>query len=416
MNTSAPHDDGLSAAEPGQPRPGDGRKTGIVLGLGTAQTLAWASSYYLAAFIAGPQARELGVPVNAVFAAFTASLLVAAMLGPRVGRTIDLIGGREVLGLSSLLFAGGLVVMAIAPSAAVMFAGWLIIGAGMGLGLYDAAFATLGRIYGEGARSSITGITLLAGFASTIGWPLTAYGVDAFGWRPTCLAWAGAHILIGLPLNMLMLPRMRGGVSVAQAALKPAIAMDRNMWLLGFAFAAGWVVAAALAAHLPRMLELAGANTAQVLLAGVLLGPAQVAARVLEATLLSRAHPLPTARVCMLAHPVGAGLLLAGGGVMAAPFMLLHGGGHGILTIARGTVPLAVFGAKDYGYRLGLLGAPTRIAQAFSPLAFGLIIDGIGANVLFVTSGICLAATLALFAVRLPADRAAVVDAGEPPS
>ena len=102
-----------------------------------------------------------------------------------------------------------------------------------------------------------------------------------------------------------------------------------------------------------------------------------------------------------------------GGGIMSAPFMMLHGGGHGILTIARGTVPLAVFGARDYGYRLGLLGAPTRIAQAFSPLAFGLIIDGIGANVLLVTSAICAAASLALFAVRLPEARVAVD--GEPP-
>lgn len=390
--------------------PHDWRRTGVVLGLGTTQTLAWASSYYLAAFIAAPQAADLGVSTSSIYAAFTAALLVAAVLGPRVGRTIDLLGGREVLAVSNVLFTIGLVLLGIAKSAAVLWLGWLVIGAGMGLGLYDAAFAALGRIYREKARGPITGITLLAGFASTVGWPLTAWGVETIGWRETCFAWAAAHALLGLPLNLLALPKLMQAANGAATAAAPNVRMDRNMWLLGFAFAAGWVVAAALAAHLPRLLETTGANTAQILLAGMLLGPAQVAARAIEATLLKRVQPLTTARACMLPHPVGAGLMLAGGGVMAAPFMLLHGGGHGILTVARGTVPLSVFGPRDYGYRLGLLGAPTRIAQAFSPLAFSLIIDHLGSATLYVTSAICIAASLALMAVRMPAQ----VDADKP--
>ena len=384
------------------PEAGDRRKIGLVIGLGTAQTLAWASSYYLVAFVAVPQARDLGIGVNTVYAAFTAALLVAALVGPRVGRTIDLLGGREVLAVSSLLFAAGLVVLAVAQSAWVLWGGWLLMGAGMGLGLYDAAFATLGRIYGQSARASITGITLIAGFASTVGWPLTAWGVDTIGWRDTCLAWAVAHVVLGLPLNLLVLPKFQKADEGEQAVVGPEVTMDRNMWLLGFAFAAGWVVAAALAAHLPRLLEISGASAAQALIAGMLLGPAQVVARAVEAVLMSRFHPIVSARASMLTHPVGAALLLAGGGVMAAPFVVLHGGGHGILTVARGTVPLAVFGAKDYGYRLGLLGAPTRIAQAFSPLLFSLIIDRFGAGALFVTSGICASAALAMMAVRLP--------------
>jgi MFS family permease len=164
----------------------DWRRTGVVLGLGTTQTLAWASSYYLIAFIAGPQAADVGTSTSMIFAAFTGALLVSALLGPRVGRTIDLFGGREVLAVSNLMFAAGLMVMALAEPVPVMWLGWLLMGAGMGLGLYDAAFAALGRIYGENARGPITGITLLAGFASTVGWPLTAWGVDAF--RP---AWDG---------------------------------------------------------------------------------------------------------------------------------------------------------------------------------------------------------------------------------
>lgn len=392
----------------------DWRRTGIVLGLGTAQTLAWASSYYLIAFIAGPQATDIGTSTSMIYAAFTGALLVSALLGPRVGRTIDLIGGREVLAVSNLMFAAGLMVMALAPSAPVMWFGWLLMGAGMGLGLYDAAFAALGRIYGESARGPITGITLIAGFASTIGWPLTAWGVDAFGWRPTCMGWAAAHILLGLPLNLLVLPRVVRPVAGSAVAAPPDVVMDRNMWLLAFAFAATWFVAGALTAHLPRLLEICGATTAQILLAGIVMGPAQVVARAVEATFLRRVHPLGIARVAMLGHPIGAGLVLVGGGAMAVPFMGLHGGGHGITTIARGTVPLAVFGPRDYGYRLGLLGAPTRITQAFAPLVFSLVLDHAGAASLYLTGAICIAASIALCCVKVPVRESAQVVGGGP--
>jgi|LNFM01.1.fsa_nt_gb predicted MFS family arabinose efflux permease len=400
-------------SEPSAARAGkDWRTTGIVLGLGTAQTLAWASSYYLIAFVAGPQATDIGVSTSVIYAAFTAALLVAALLGPRVGRTIDLFGGREVLVVSSLLFAAGLTTLALANSAVILWLGWLVMGAGMGLGLYDSAFAALGRIYREKARGPITGITLIAGFASTIGWPLTAWGVDAFGWRPTCLGWAAAHVLLGLPLNLFALPRMLRPSAEEKAAVPATVVMDRNMWLMAFAFAAAWFVAAALAAHLPRLLELGGATAAHILIAGMVLGPAQVVARAAEAFLMSQVHPLTISRVAMLGHPAGAVLMLAGGGVMAVPFMALHGGGHGIVTIARGTVPLAVFGPQDYGYRLGLLGAPTRIAQAFAPLLFSLVLDHAGAASLYLTGGICIAASIALWLVKLPANEAAPVVGG----
>lgn len=146
-----------------------------------------------------------GSSQTGVFAAFSASLLVSAVLGPRVGRTIDRFGGREVLSVSNLLFAGGLGLLAISQSMPMpmpmLWLGWLVIGAAMGLGLYDAAFATLGRVCGTTARSAITGITLIASFASTVGWPSTACGDVALGWRGTCAAWAIAHIVFGIPLN-----------------------------------------------------------------------------------------------------------------------------------------------------------------------------------------------------------------------
>jgi predicted MFS family arabinose efflux permease len=377
----------------------------VVAGLGTSQTLAWASSYYLIAILAPSMARDTASSITAVFTAFSASLLISALLGPRVGRTIDRFGGREVLAVSNVIFAAGLIVLGISSNLHVLWVGWLVMGVGMGLGLYDSAFAALGRMYGQAARQSITGITLIAGFASTVGWPLTAWGEAALGWRSTCFAWAAAHLALGLPLNLLILPKLRHAASVGARGAKPHVPMDRAMWLLGFAFAAGWVVSTAMAAHLPRVLEATGATTAEAITAAALVGPAQVAARILEAGYLSRYHPLVSARLSTLTHPIGAGFMLILGGWLAMPFVLLHGAGNGILTIARGTVPLAVFGPEHYGYRLGLIGAPARILQAGAPIAFGVLIDSFGALALLFSSLACLAATGALLAVAAQPNR-----------
>jgi hypothetical protein len=272
----------------------------------------------------------------------------------------------------------------------------------MGLGLYDTAFATLGRIYGSEARSAITGITLIAGFASTIGWPLTAWGASELGWRETCIAWAAAHILIGLPLNRFMLPKPADLVLSPKANGKPHIPLDRTMILLGLAFACSWMVVAAMAVHLPRLLEAAGATTVQAVAAGALIGPAQVAARLAEAGVLKRFHPLVSARLSVVLHPLGAGLLaLAGPSAAAGAFAVLHGAGSGILTIARGTVPLAVFGSENYGYRLGLLGAPARVSMAAAPLMFALLIDRYGAGALVVSSLLSIVALAGLYALRI---------------
>src|SRR4030081_3149486 len=193
----------------------------IILALGTTQTLAWASSYYLPAIVADPIARDLGVSSNWIFAAFSGSLVISALLGPRIGRQIDLVGGRSVLSFSNLTLAAGLTVLGAAHSIPMLVIAWVLLGIGMGCGLYDAAFAALGRIYGEAARGSITGITLIAGFASTVGWPLTAWGLESIGWRNTCFAWAAAHILIGLPINLLMLPAGKGAKGAGAAAGQP---------------------------------------------------------------------------------------------------------------------------------------------------------------------------------------------------
>jgi MFS family permease len=377
-----------------------GRQLPIVLALGTTQTLAWASSVYLPALVADPIAHDLGISSNWIFGAYSAALVIAALLGPRVGRQIDRVGGRSVLSISNLVFAAGLVLLGFAQSIWLLMLAWLLLGIGMGYGLYDAAFGALGRIYGEAARSAITGITLLAGFASTIGWPLTALGLQTIGWRETCFAWAAAHILMGLPLNLLMLPKVKLTATAAENTAKPYIPIDRTMALLAFAFAAAWMVTGAMAAHFPRILQAAGASPVQAVAAGALIGPAQVAARIFEASFLKRYHPIVSARLACLMHPIGAAIVWLTGGAATSVFAVFHGAGNGVITIARGTLPLAIFGPQNYGYRLGLVGAPARMTQAAAPLLFGFLIDAMGSRVLIVSSALSLTAVAALLMLR----------------
>jgi MFS family permease len=374
----------------------------IVAALGAAQTLAWASSYYLPAMLADPIAADIGIPRPWVFAAFSVALLIAAFAGPRIGRAIDRHGGRGVLAFSNLVLASGLAALALANGPVALFAAWAVLGLGMALGLYDAAFATLTALYGAKARDPITGITLIAGFASTIGWPASSFLNDALGWRETCLAWAGLHIVLGLPLNLL-LPRPQPQPARGKHAPKSAVGWKprREMLLLAFVFAAAWFVTGAMAAHLPRLLETAGATPFAAVAAAALMGPAQVAARVVEFLALRGVHPLVSARIATALHPLGAAVLAIMGAPGAALFAVLYGAGNGLLTIARGTVPLALFGPEGYGERTGLLGAPARAAQAFAPLLFGLLIDSGGTWAILVSSALCLAALGALF--MLPA-------------
>jgi predicted MFS family arabinose efflux permease len=369
----------------------------VVTALGTTQTLAWASSYYLPAILADPIAAGLQLPRTYFFAAFSAALLIAAAIGPSVGRLIDRRGGRNVLVLSNLVLAAGLCTLAAAGGTVSLLAAWCLLGVGMALGLYDAGFATLTALYGHAARAPITGVTLFAGFASTVSWPLSAVLNDAVGWRETCLVWAALNLLVGLPLNRLLLPAAERPLPADQ---HPAAAVGwkpyREMVLLAFVFAAGWFVTGAMAAHLPRLLERAGATPLEAVAAAALVGPAQVAARLIEFSFLRRVHPLVSARIALALHPIGAGLFGLTGIAGSAVLVVLYGAGNGLLTIARGTVPLALFGPHGYGERTGLLGAPARAAQAFAPLLFGLLLDAMGVSALLVSAGLCLAALAAL--------------------
>jgi len=387
----------------------------VVLALGTAQTLAWASTYYLPAMLAVPMGQDLGVSTSTVFAAFSVALIVSALLGPLAGRAIDRWGARPVLCGTNLVFALGLAALANAQGPAGLFGAWVVLGVGMGSGLYEAAFSALVRLYGRDSRNAITGITLIAGFASTIGWPLSSVLEHQVGWRGACYAWAAMHLLIGLPLNLL-LPKAGPAepvLGLVQAtSSNDMVPLDsararRARLLLATVFAATWFISTAMAAHLPRLLQANGATLATAVAVAALIGPAQVAGRLLEFGVLRRLHPLLSARAAALMHPIGAVLLLFVGGPAAAVFAVMHGSGNGILTIANGTLPLVLFGTRGYGQRQGMLMVPARLAQASSPWLFGLCLDHWGADALWVSGVIGLLAFGALFAMPKPSDKPA---------
>ena len=225
---------------------------------------------------------------------------------------VSALGITQMLAWASMLlsFATGPITLVLA---------WLVLGIGMGFGLYEAAFATVAGLYGQEARSAITGITLFGGFASTVGWPASALFINAFGWRGACLTWALLHLLIGWPVNRLLVPKALPAALQVKAAQIVAAGVPWTMVILAGVFGATWFVSTALAAHLPRLLEAVGATPTAAITAAALVGPAQVAARVAEFGLLRRAAPIISARLAAGLHPVGAVLLAAVNGALGVP-------------------------------------------------------------------------------------------------
>jgi MFS family permease len=347
-------------------------------------------------------AAALGLSASVFFGIFSASLLLGAAISPWVGRLIDDHGGRAVLAASNLVLAAGLGVLGLSQGFVSLTIAWLILGIGMAIGLYDPAFATLTRLYGREARAPITGITLIAGFASTIGWPASAWFEHTLGWRDTCLIWAGLNLVVALPLNWLIIPPAPPLPAPGQEAREPrAAAPPRGaMPIIAFYFCATAFVTGAMAAHLPRFLETAGASEAAAIAAAALVGPVQVAARLVEFGLLRGIHPVWSARIAALMHPLGAAMLGVLGPVGIALFAALHGAGNGLITIARGTLPLAIFGPIGYGLRTGVLAAPSRVVLSAAPFVFGVLLDRIGTSAIMVSAGLSLAAFASLWLLR----------------
>lgn len=372
----------------------------LAAALGVVQILAWGSSYYLMAVLAAAIAADTGWPLPWVVGSLSAGLLVAGLVSPLVGRTIARHGGRPVLVAGCLLISAGLMVLALAPNLAAFVAGWALMGAGMAAGLYDPAFATLGRIYGREARRAITLLTLWGGFASTVCWPLSALMLDHFGWRGTAAAYAGLHLAISVPLLLRALPKTPPGIAPHAAPPAELAGDERAAFRIMAAIQtlAGLAVTI-VAVHLIALLGARGLPLAAAVALGALIGPAQVGGRLIEMAGGTRHHPVWTLLSATTATAAGLMLLAASGWPALA--LMLYGAGNGVFSIARGALPMALFGPERYPRIMGRLARPSLVAQAAAPLVGAGLIALAGAEgTLAVLAGIA-ATNLALAALLL---------------
>ncbi|HTJ91054.1 MAG TPA: MFS transporter [Acidocella sp.] len=386
------------APDPATPRP----RLVVISAVGTAQILAWGSSYYLTAVLAGPIAKDTGWAHSWIIGALSIGLLVSGLVSPRVGHFIDRYGGRPVLAASAVLLACGLLTLGLAPTLPIFVVGWIILGFGVGTGLYNPAFSTLGRLYGDQARSAITQVTLFGGFASTICWPLSAFLVEHIGWRGACLTYAAIHIAIVLPLYLFGLPReQHRPFQVAKrvnAARPEQIRPDQRLAfiLLASGFTLASIIMTVIAVQLIPLMQAQGLTLAAAVGLGALIGPSQVGARIMEMAFGRQAHPIWTLVASTILVAIGLSILIAVPGIAAAG-IVLYGAGSGLRSIANGTVPLALFGREGYAILLGRIAMPTLIAQAAAPSIGSWLLGSFGATTTL--TALCVAAIVNILMV-----------------
>ena len=381
-----------------------------VLVLGVTQILAWGAIFYPPVLTVPLIAAERGWSLTFAMSGFSFGLLIGGFVAPTVGTLIDRYGGHRVMPMGSLAGALGLIALTQVTDPLAYLAVWGLLGAAMAASLYDPAFATLGRIFGAHARRPITLLTFVGGFASTVSWPATYFLLAAYGWHGTYLIYAGALALIAAPLHAFALPRERDDPNkhaTGPLAPPPSVIPAKGFAfvLVAAAFAAYAFVPSALSAHMLAIFGRLGLEPATVIAIGVLFGPSQVAARLAEFMFARNVHPLRIARFAV-AILIAAFLLIAALGVsapMAAAFAILFGLANGLITIARGSVPLVLFGAVGYGRVVGRIAGPSLAMQAAAPLIIAFVAERISdPAALMVIAGIAALSLAAFLAVKRP--------------
>lgn len=350
-----------------------------VSALGIIEIFAWGSTFYLMAVLAAPIGAETGWGAGLLSGGVSCGLLLAGLAAPTVGRLIDAEGGRRVLACGILLLGCGLVLLGTAASKAAYFIAWAVLGLGMAASLYDAAFSTLGRLFGRDARAAITQLTLWGGFASTVCWPISAFLVEHVGWRGACFAYAALHLAVMLPLCVFALPRSVPVRRVADpGVLRTSLpgVLDPRFLCLVVAGVAFTMLSTIWSVHLITILTAQGYQLAAAIGLGALIGPSQVGARVLEMLGRGRYHPIWT-------MGSATGLLLLGFlglliDIPAAAALVAYGAGNGLWSIARGSLPLALFGPDRYAETMGRLAMPMLLAGAAAPTVGAYLINATG--------------------------------------
>lgn len=349
----------------------------LVTALGIGQIVSWGTLFYTIAVLGPPMARELRVSDVMLYGSFTAGLFLSGIASPWVGSRIDRRGGRAVLAGGSALGALACSLLAASVNGAMMLAGWLVAGVAMAACLYDPAFATLFRVSGASYRRAVTALTLFGGFASTVFWPLSQYLLETHGWRVAFGVHAALNALVCVPLHLAFVPSSahRSVAPASAGTAETALARRGTFAWLAAALSVAAFLASAVSAHLVVLLTSGGLAARDAVLVGALIGPMQVAGRVMEFAFSNRWSPLTvgTLAFTLLASALIVLCLVRGVWIVALAFALLYGWSNGVMTIVRGTVPGVLFGARDYGALLGRLAQPQFILKAFAPVAVTLL-------------------------------------------
>jgi MFS family permease len=375
--------------------------------LGVTQILAWGTVFYPPVLTVPLIAADRGFSFTFAMGGFSAGLLAAGFVSPTIGSLIDRYGGHRVMPFGSLAGAAGLVGLTIASHPVAYFAVWMLLGAAMAASLYDPAFATLGRIFGAKARQPITVLTLAGGFASTVSWPATYALLQPLGWQGTYLAYAALLAFVAAPLHAFALPRTRATHDLvhAEGAAPPPVRPTTGMafLLVVAAFAAYSFVPSGLSAHLLAIFQRAGLEPHVVVLVGMLFGPSQVAARLCEFIFARNIHPLAMARfaVGMLVASFALLWLFGFSTPAAVLFAVMFGIANGLITIARGAVPLALFGPIGYGSIIGRIARPALVITAVAPVVIAAVAERASDPVaLAVAAGFAVIALICFLLIR----------------
>lgn len=375
----------------------------IVVALGLGQLISWGATYYLIGGFGEQIGADLGWNRDVVYGGFAVALLVMGLTSPLVGRLVDRRGGRDVMVAGAVVNAAGCAGLAVSHEVATYFAAWIVLGLGMRLTLYDAAFAALARIGGPEARRAMSGITLLGGLAATVFWPLGHILSEHFGWRIAVLVYAGFS-LVTIPLSFVT-PNRRYAVppdAAATAPRQPLPSSSRQIVVGGGLYAVITTGAnflnAGMSAHMIAVLAGLGLSATVAVWIATFRGIGQSAARLCEVLFGGRMDPLALNLLACLFMPLSfvAGLFSGTSKAMAIAFALLYGACNGILTITRGTLPLILFDHRSYGTIVGRLIVPSFILPAAAPLIYAIVIDRVGnAGALYLSTGLAVVTLLA---------------------
>ncbi|MBC7285207.1 MFS transporter [Hoeflea sp.] len=359
------------------------------IGLGVTMTIGYGTLYYSFAVLAPEIARAFGWEESFVFAIFSIGLLAGAVSAPIIGRMIDRFGARWVMSAGSLAAAATLALIAIMQNA-WQFTGLALMAEFVAIAVqYDAGFAALAQRYGRSARAEITLVTLIAGFASTVFWPLIQWLLTQMTWREVYLVLAAMNLLIALPIHLTMprgrqtppeMPAEETGLPVVRSYRH--VTGSRPMVLLGISLASGGFVLSAIGASLLILLGDIGFATATATIAASCIGPSQVAARLFEYARRSNFSPPMTAIIAASAMVLGVALL---GVTLVAlvpaflfAFAVMYGAGQGLTSIVRGMLPLHYFGPEGYGRRTGTLSGFRMVLSAAAPFTIIFLNERLG--------------------------------------